>query len=390
MKKIFLLILDGLADRPIAELGNKTPLEAANTPNMDQMAKMGIVGLMKPFKFFGDKFPTSESAHIGMFGYKDYFLGRGPYEAAGVNTVIYDGDIALRVNFATIKDGIIVDRRAGRINDTEELINALSGIEIKGIKFDIRRSKGHRAVLIMRGHGLSSEIIGNDLHESGNPPLKVQAIGVGGEFTAEVLNEYLERVHKILESLPFNLNREYPANYLLVRGAGQVKPTPAFKEKWGLSAACVAGGGLYKGIGRILGMDVVEVPRATADIDTDLWDKFEASEKALNSHDFVFMHIKGTDVCSHDGDFIGKKDFIEKIDPYLKKFIKDDLVVAITGDHATPCALKEHSNDPVPILIYGNGEDSVSHFSEKEAEGGSLKIFSSEELISKLLEICQK
>jgi len=387
MKKVLLVILDGLGDKAINALNNRTPLEAAFTPNLDYMAENGISGLIQPFQFMDEKHPTSEGAHIGLFGYKDYFLGRGPYEAAGVNMPLYEGDIALRVNFATINDQrLITDRRAGRIKDTDELIKALSGIEIKGVKFDIKRSNGHRAVLVLRGNNLSSEITSNDPGSEGEFPLKIKSKDPLADFTAEVLNEYLDKAYDILNDLEFNKNRQVPANYLLLRGAGQFKKIFSFKEKYGLMAACIAGGGLYKGIAKMIGMDVIDIPLLTADTDTNLLNKFEGVERALQNYDFVFLHIKGTDVCSHDGRYEDKKKFIEEVDKYFKTLLNiKDLLIVVTADHSTPSELKEHSSDPVPILIYGNGKDEVSHFSEREAKDGKLGLFEGKDLMDKIL-----
>lgn len=383
MKKVFLVILDGLGDRQIEELGNKTPLEAANIPNLDYMAENGITGLMQPFQFFNEKYPTSEGAHIGMFGYKDYFLGRGPYEAAGIDMPLYEGDIALRVNFATMDNGVIIDRRAKRIKDTDELIKALLGIEIKGVKFDIKKSNGHRAVLVLRGNNLSSQITSNDPGKEGESPFKIESKTSEGEFTAKVLNDYLDRAYSILDNLEFNKKREFPANYLLLRGAGKIRTIFPFRNKYGLEAACVAGGGLYKGIAKMIGMDVLNNSSFTADTDTNLLGKFEAVKKAFQEYDFVFLHIKGTDVCSHDGRFEDKKNFIEKIDQHLKAFLDiKDLLIVVTGDHSTPSQLKEHSCDPVPVLIYGNGKDKTISFSEKEANNGELGSLRGEELMT--------
>jgi len=389
MKKILFTVLDGLGDLGIAEFNGKTPLEAAKTPNMDYMAENGITGLMQPYMFFGEKFPTSEGAHIGMFGYKDFFLGRGPYEVTGIDMPLYQGDIALRANFATIdENGIVVDRRAGRIEETQELIDALQGIRIDGVSFDIKASVRYRAGLVLRGSNLSPHITSNDSHETGVKPLKVMPETPEGEFTAEVLNKYLEKVHEILNNLEFNKKRKLKANYLLVRGAGQFSKIYPFKEKYGLSSACIAGGGLYKGIGKMIGMDVINVEGATGKEDTDLYNKFNEAEFTLEKYDFVFLHIKATDTYSHDGNAQGKKDFIEKIDFFFNRFTnRDDLLVVITADHSTPCFLKEHSKDPVPILIYGNGKDNVKHFNEKEVEKGQLGLFQSKELMNKLLKI---
>ncbi|MDD2909872.1 MAG: 2,3-bisphosphoglycerate-independent phosphoglycerate mutase [Candidatus Pacebacteria bacterium] len=383
MKKVFLVILDGLGDRQIEELGNKTPLEAANIPNLDYMAENGITGLVQPFQFFNEKYPTSEGTHIGMFGYKDYFLGRGPYEAAGIDMPLYEGDVALRVNFATMDNGVITDRRAKRIKDTDELIKALLGIEIKGIKFDIKKSNGHRAVLVLRGNNLSSQITSNDPGKEGKSPFKIEGKTSEGEFTAEVLNEYLDRAYNILNNLEFNKKREFPANYLLLRGAGKIRTIFPFRDRYGLGAACIAGGGLYKGIAKMVGMDVLNNSSFTADTDTNLLGKFEAVKKAFQEYDFVFLHIKGTDVCSHDGRFEDKKNFIEKIDQHLKAFLDiKDLLIVVTGDHSTPSQLKEHSCDYVPILIYGNGKDKTMSFSEKEANNGELGLLKGEELMT--------
>ncbi|MDD4662193.1 MAG: 2,3-bisphosphoglycerate-independent phosphoglycerate mutase [Candidatus Pacebacteria bacterium] len=383
MKKILFTILDGLGDREIASLNGMTPLESAKTPNFDYMVTNGVLGLVEPFKFLNEKHPTSEGTHIGLFGYKDYFLGRGPYEAAGINMPLYKGDVALRVNFATIENGIILDRRAGRIKETEPLIKALLQIEIKGVKFDLKRSNGHRAVLVLRGENLSPEVTSNDSGKEGEAPLKIVAMSEKANFTANILNEYVEKAHQILNNINGN-----KANYLLLRGAGQFEPIYSFKEKYGRDAACIAGGGLYKGIAKMIGMDVIDVKSATADIDTDLWDKFEAVSKALEKYDFVFLHIKGTDVCSHDGRYEDKKKFIEEIDTYFKKLIKrEDLLIVVTGDHSTPCELKEHSLDLVPVLIYGNGKDGTTSFSEKEAKKGSLGIIKGEKLLDKILNI---
>lgn len=381
MKKVLLVILDGLGDLEIKELNHKTPLEAGNTPNLDYMAKNGKTGLIQPCMLSNETYPTSEGAHIGLFGYQDFFLGRGPYEALGINMPLNQGDLALRVNFATLKDNLIVDRRANRIKNTSELIQALSKIEIKGVRFDLEKSDAHRGVLVLRGTNLSSNITSNDPKKEGNPPLKVK----GDKRTAKLLNEYLKKAHTILDNLEFNKKREFPANYLLVRGAGKFKQVIPFKEKYGLKPACVAGGGLYKGVARMIGMDIIEKPSFTADIDTDLKAKFKATKKALKEYDFVFLHIKGTDVCSHDGKYEAKKAFIEKIDQYFKDFLNiKNLLIIVTGDHSTPSKLKEHSCDPVPLLIYGGKKDKTICFSEKEAQKGSIGTIKGEGLMQTL------
>ncbi len=263
MKKIILIIIDGLGDRVIPQLGNKTPLEAAKTPNLDWLAENGICGQIQPFQFSWQKFPESDTAHLAIFGYnpKKYYLGRGVYEAAGVSFNLKKGDIALRANFGTVdSEGKAIDRRAGRITNTQPLIKSLNGTIINGVKFLLKKSISHRAVLILRGKNLSKEITDGDPHKVGEKAKKIKpktesrsaknirsslsfaTLGRGtkvrAEFTAKILNEFLKKSHLILKNHPFNKEREkkglLPANYLLVRGAGQFKKTPSFKQKYKL------------------------------------------------------------------------------------------------------------------------------------------------------------
>lgn len=409
--KILLIIIDGLGDKPIVELNNRTPLDAAKTPNLDFLAKNGICGLAQPLQFSWEKEPSSEGAHIGLFGYKNYFLGRGPYEAAGIGIKLKKGDIALRVNFGTVDENLkIIDRRAGRIEKTQSLIKALQGIEIESVypvksaeggavkpqfnrvKFLLKKSYGHRATLILQGQNLSADITSNDPKKIESKPLRVTAKNSSkkAKFTAKVLNQFLEKSHQILKNHSLNKRRKkqglLQANYLLVRGAGMFKKTPSFKEKYGLKAACVAGGGLYKGVAKILGMDLINVKGATGFANTNLKGKFSASKNALKKYDFVFCHIKATDTFSHDGDFSGKKKFIEKIDKNLKSILSlNNALIVITADHSTCCDLKKHCAKPVPVLIFGNGKDAVDKFSEKACEKGKLGRIKASDLMAKIL-----
>ena len=400
--KILLIIIDGLGDRPIAELGNKTPLDAANTPNLDYMAQQGVCGLITPFLFSGEKEPTSEGAHIALFGYQNYFLGRGPYEAAGAGMKMKLGDVALRVNFATVDNALkIIDRRANRIEKTQPLIDALSNIKIDNVKFLIKKSFGHRAVLILKCltydvKHLSAKISDGDPHKQGAKPQKIIPLNQSkqAKFTADVLNKYLEKTHHILENHSLNKKREkqglLPANYLLVRGAGKFKETSSFKKRYDLKAACVAGGGLYKGVAKILGMDLLKVKGATGMADTNLKAKFSATKKVLEKYNFVFLHIKATDTFAHDGDFLGKKKFIEKIDKNIKSVLDlKNTIIVITADHSTCCVLKNHCLEPIPILIFGDGKDNVSQFSERACVKGKLKKIKQTNLMPKILALAK-
>jgi len=395
--KILFMILDGLGDRPIKELGGKTPLEAASTPNFDFLADKGICGLIEPV-YNGD-FPTSKDAHMSLFGYdlNKWKMKRGVFEAVGIGMEIQQGDVALRGDLASVDENmIIINRRSGRIETCAPFVEKIQNIEIEGIKFIVKSGLKYRLCVIMRGKGLSENISDNDLHKTGILPQTVKALDNSKEakFTADVLNKFLEKSHNILKQDKLNKERvqqgKLPANYILLRTAGKIKPVPSFFKKWGLKSCCVSGGGLYRGIGKVLGMDIIESKGATGDLNTNILEKIKTSKDALaNKYDFCFLHIKATDDFSHDGNFLGKKEFIEKIDKFISPLLslKNTLIV-VTGDHSTPCELKQHNSDPVPILVFGNGKDDINKFSEKDCKNGKIGKIKSIDLMNKLL-TCQ-
>jgi 2,3-bisphosphoglycerate-independent phosphoglycerate mutase len=376
-------------------------LEAARTPNLDFLARQGICGLITPC--YRGSFPTSKDAHLSLFGYdlKKWNIGRGVFEVLGIGMKMKKEDVALRGNFATLATGgvsqsnlKIIDRRAGRIQNSEPLIRALQGIEIKGVRFLIGKGVSHRLGIIMRprpGVKLSEKISDGDLHRVGIKPPKIRPLTKTKEakFTAEVLNEFLERAHQILENHPLNKKRKkkglLPANYILVRGVGKLRKIPSFQKKWKMKSCCIAGGVLYKGIGRVLGMDLIKVKGATGKADTNLKAKFEAAKKALKKYDFCYLHIKATDNFGHDGDCLGKRKFIEKVDRNLKPILSlENTLIVVTSDHSTPCQMKEHTPDPLPVLVYGGGKDDVKKFSEKECSKGKLGKLKSAEFLKRL------
>ncbi len=417
--KILLVIIDGLGDKPIPALNNKTPLEAAQTPNLDWLAKNGICGQILPFQFPGQKIPESDTCHLALFGYdpKIYYLGRGPYEAAGIGVNLKEGDLALRVNFATVGKNLkIIDRRAGRINETQSLIKSLNEKIISGVKFLLKKSVGHRAVLILRGKDLSEKISDGDPKKIGkiipkvvplisDRVLKRQELAKA-QFTAKVLNEFLERTHQILKNHPLNRKREkqgkLPANYLLIRGAGKIKKIPNFYQRYKLKSGCIAGGGLYKGIAKILGMDLIKVKGANALPTTNLKGKFLAAKKALGKYDFLFLHIKAADNLAEDGNFRGKKEFIERIDRNLtpilnpvrnQRFLngvnlKNTLII-VTADHSTCSLSKRHCSEPVPILIFGNRKDKIKEFNERVCKTGGFGKIKQLDLMPKILRLAK-
>jgi 2,3-bisphosphoglycerate-independent phosphoglycerate mutase len=382
MEKVFFVICDGLGDRPIEKFGRKTPLEAADTPNLDKLARKGISGMLHPVDI-GVR-PGSDVAHLSLFGYnlKTDYTGRGPFEAAGIGMDARPGDICLRVNAATVnKDSVVIDRRAGRIDDTSEISDLLDGTVIEGIRICLKPGTGHRMVLVMRGKNLDAAIADVDPHSVG---IKVKACKAvknnkKAKRTARVLQKFLTYAHKKLLVLDSNKERKrlgkFEANYLLSRGAGVYPNLPSFEEKYGLKAVCVAGAGLYKGIGRLLGMDVVEVEGATGKADSNIAAKVRKAISLKSKYDFFFIHFKGTDILGEDGDCEGKKQFIEKIDAALKPLVnmKDILLVA-TADHSTPCSLKAHSADDVPVVIASPRvrDDDVEKFGERACAHGRL------------------
>ena len=387
MKKVLLIVIDGLGDR-----GVRTPLSSAKKPNMDKLAEMGINGIMDPIA--PGVRPGSDTGHLALLGYDPfkYYTGRGPIEAAGAGIEVKPGDIAFRVNFGTVEgegsvfDKVVVDRRAGRISDTDELVKAINeGIDLSefGVEFIFKRGSGHRGALVFRGEGLSDKISDTDPHKVGEKVKRCVPLDDSEEAkrTAEIVNYFMEKAHKILDKHPFNEERAKKglpkANVLLLRGVGKVPHIPSFESRYGMKLAVVAGTTLIKGIGKILGGDVIEVEGATGNRYTNVKGKVEAALKALETHDFLLLHFKATDELGHDGDFEGKREFVEKLDAHFKPFLDLDfskVCLILTADHSTPVTAKEHTGDPVPIVIVHGGVrvDDVKEFSEFSAYKGGL------------------
>ncbi len=398
-KKIIFAIIDGLGDESIPEFQNLTPLEKAETPTLDFLAEKGVTGVVQPYKR-EDKEPTSEDSHLALFGYHPakFSPGRGVLEALGLNIDLTPEDICLRGNFATLDEkGTIVDRRAGRIKDTEDLIKAISNIEIERVKFLAFKGLDHRLVLVMRGKNLSPEITDGDLKQGGIKPLKIlpKKDIPSANFTAKILNLYLEKVREILKTHPTNLQREkeglLPANFILLRGAGKIREVKSFKEKYGLKALCVAGAPLYKGIGRYLGMEVLEFKEIKGLPDDDLNFQVKKGLEYLKDFDFIFLHFKGADNLAEDGKYQEKKDYLERLDEAFKIFLSYNLkevLLVITGDHSTCSLKKSHCSLPVPILIWGSShQDGVKKFGESFCKEGSLKTLYQTEVMNIVLHL---
>jgi 2,3-bisphosphoglycerate-independent phosphoglycerate mutase len=385
--RVLLLILDGISDRPCSELGGRTPLEAAETPVLDQLAREGICGIMDPI---GPGIrPGSDTAHLSLLGYppERYYTGRGPLEAEGCGIHMEPGMIGFRANFATLdRDGRVADRRAGRIHGTDALCDAIEkGVHLKqGISFRFRPGAGHRAALALKGADLGPCVSSNDPKTEGVEPLEVKPLT--GEKkdrkTALACNDFLGQAGAILADHPLNRSRGQgglpPANAILIRGAGEMGRFEPFSERFHMRGSVIAAATLITGIGKAVGLESVPVPGITGSADTNLDGKVKAALAELGRKEFVLLNIKGADEAGHDGLPAEKRDFISRVDAALEPLLslKDTLIVAC-GDHSTPCSIRDHSADPVPLVIWGEGVrvDRVTRFTETAcAEGGLHRI----------------
>lgn len=384
--KGIIFVIDGMGDRPMKELGDKTPLESANTPSMDKMVTEGITGIMDTIR--PGVRPGSDTAHLTLLGYDPYevYTGRGPFEAAGVDLDVEPGDIAFRCNFATADDDLtITDRRAGRINSrTDEIADTINQMKIDdNVEVIFKESDAHRGVLVLRGEGLSDKITDADPKHEGNKPKTVKPLDDSDEakYTADVVNQFVTKSYEMLKDHPVNIERiengEHPANIILPRGVGAVPQITPFEEKYGLKGACVAETGLIQGIAKLAGMDIIHVPGATGGIDTDIDSihKHIIDTVKSDKYDFILINVDGADEAGHDGDTIGKRDFIEKVDPIMKDLDEmDDIVLFVTADHSTPVSIMDHSGDPVPVFLKAPGlrVDDVTEYGERAAAKGGL------------------
>ncbi len=371
--KFILIVLDGAGD-----LGRQTPLSLAKKPNIDSLAKEGKCGLLD---IGYGKTVNSDFGYLNILGCysKEGYPGRGYLEALGIGLKPGPGDICIRGNFATLaSNGNLLDRRAGR-DETglEYFCEVLDRMEIDGVRFTVRKSAGHRVVIVLGGKNLSDKIIPNDPLKIGTPLQQVGARESQAKFTASVLNKFSSRAYKILSKEPDNKNRRFPANIILIRNIGRKRDVEGFQERFKLKGCCIAGIPIAKGVARFLGMDVIEVEGANGMPDTNLDGKFEAVKNALNKYDFVFLHINGADILSHDAKPLEKKNFIEKVDKGVGKLkYSKDTIFIITCDHRTDSDPKfkeyRHTPDPVPLLISGNGikPNRVERFDENSCRYG--------------------
>ena len=364
--KIVLLVMDGLGGLPL-EPGGKTELETACKPNLDSLVERSALGLTVPA---GPGITVgSGPGHLALFGYDpfEYEIGRGALEALGVDFDLGAQDVAARGNFCSVDENeIIIDRRAGRIptDIACRLAEILRTIRVDGVEFFIEPVKEHRFAFILRAPELSDALSETDPLRTGVPPLSVRALNPQAQKTADYVNRFIDQAASLLAD-------QKPANMILLRGFARLPALPAYPELYGLHPAAIAINGMYRGVARLAGMEVLDVRSPT------IADEFATLEEYWNDFDFFYLHIKKTDTCGENGDFMGKVRAIEEVDALLPRLLalQPDVLI-IGGDHSSPAVLKAHSWHPVPVLIHAAHvrPDGLSDFGERTCSRGSLGI----------------
>ncbi|MGH2699511.1 MAG: alkaline phosphatase family protein [Actinomycetota bacterium] len=427
MNKIFYVILDGLGDDPLDALGRRTPLEVARTPHLDRLAAGGRNGYVTTV---GEGIaPESDIAVFAILGYDphEHHTGRGPLESVGAGVEVNDGDLAYRVNFATVEkegDGWgIVDRRVGRDLTSEEA-HALADevqqkVALDEASFEFRATVGHRGILVLRSDAgpLSAEVENSDpaygrrgslgvaLETFDNEVVTVAPVGGNEDDPAarrasDLTNEWLRKSFTVLDASEVNARRKaegkLPGNFILTRDGGDHVPKlVSFKEKFGPEMGCFVEMPVELGIARLMGMGVVEAPTGLpAQQQYESW--AELALEAIGGYDGLYIHIKGPDVPAHDGDHDAKIRSIEDIDGHFFAPLLDSLdlkraIVAVTADHSTSCARKAHTDGPVPLVVSGGGvvPDGVSSYGETASKDGALGHLSGPEIMPNLVKLAR-
>jgi len=394
MPNALFVVMDGLGDR-----GRETPLAKAATPNLDKLAPTAAMGLL--YTLGPGRLPGSDTAHLALFGYdpNEYYRGRGPFEALGAGVDLKHGDVSFRANLCTIDDNMIIrDRRAGRADHGMDNIYAtLDNMKIEDVTIRAIHTVEHRGAVVFCGPGLSAAVSNTDPHETDQPVAQAKATDPSGEKIARIMNEFTKRTNSLLKDHPVNKERIAmglkPANMAVLRGAGLFEQVPGLQKRFGLKAVCIAGGALYKGVAKFVGMDVLNVPGATGTGNTDLGSKAKTAIDNSKKYDLVFCHIKGTDSGGHDGNFQAKQKMIERADAeFFSKVVGHFDTIVLTGDHSTPVAAKRHTADPAPILLWNANcrPDGRNKFTELNCAGGSLGQLTGTQLLHLILDYLDK
>jgi len=371
--KIVMLVADGLGGLPMTP-GGLTELETAKTPNLDALAARGVQGASIPVK--PGIAPGSGPGHLGLFGYDPmkYLIGRGALEATGIGFELQEGDVAIRCNFCTIDaQGRITDRRAGRISSEESapLAISLRQVKIPGVEIFVEPVKEHRFVVVFRGPGLAGNVADTDPQKTGVAPLDPVALDAASAKTAEVAKEFLRQAKALLAGHP-------KANFHTMRGFASKPTLPSYKEVYGLRAAAIAVYPMYKGLARLVGMDIVGSAQT-------LEEQIEVLRENWEKYDFFFIHFKYTDSTGEDGNFDEKVARIQELDSVMPSIDKlGPAVLIVTGDHSTPSYLKSHSWHPVPTLLVSDccRPDPHKTFNETTCITGGLGHFEAQYLMA--------
>ncbi len=371
--RIVLLVVDGVGGLPHPQTG-RTELESAKKPNLDRIARESACGLIDPVS--PGITPGSAPGHLAIFGYAPvrYSVGRGIIEAVGIDLELEPGDIAARGNFCTIDNaGIITDRRAGRISTEKntELCRLLNGIVIKGAEIQVTPVKEHRFVVVLRGKDLSPELTDSDPQQVGLAPGEVEALSPQAQGTAEIANEFISQAGE-------RLKNESSARMVLLRGFSRRPAIPTIPEIYKLKPAAIAVYPMYRGLARLVGMQVLPAG-------SNVTEQMKSLHQHYGEHDFFFVHFKSTDSRGEDGDFEAKVHAIEELDRALPALLDlDPDVLIVTGDHSTPATLAAHSWHPVPFMLRSKWSrlDDVTEFSERACLAGGMGRFPAVEIMS--------
>lgn len=377
--RMALVVLDGLGDIAVSAQNNQTPLEAAHTPNLDALVRSGCAqGRMIPVA--PGITPGSGPGHLALFGYDplEYEVGRGVIEALGLGVELQPGDVCARANFCTLNDqGVVTDRRAGRIptEECERLCGLLSAkvSKIGAVQVFVVPGKEHRFVVVFRGAGLEGPLTDTDPNREGLPILEARPVdpkSAKQKKVAKLVADFYKAALPVLK-------KETPANGFLMRGIAHQPDIPVFAERYQMKAAALAVYPMYKGLAQLVGMTILSGVES-------IQQQFERYLAEYDQHDFFFIHYKYTDKAGEDGNFAAKRQAIEEFDAALPILLarKPD-VLAITGDHSTPCAVRGHSWHPQPVLLHSrfSGSDKLDRFTETGANQGSLGIFEAKYLL---------
>ena len=361
--KIVMLVIDGLGGLPDARTGH-TELEAAHTPYLDQLAKKSICGLIDPVS--PGITPGSGPGHLALFGYDPlkFTIGRGVLEALGIGFELTKNDIAARGNFCTVDDdGLITDRRAGRITTDKcaELCKLLDQIKLEGVELFVLPVKEHRFSFVLRGKELRAELNDTDPQRAEVAPYTAKYTKIIAKHTADIVNEFISKSKGILA-------KHHPANMILLRGFSKLPDIPSMSEIYKLTPAAIAVYPMYKGLAKLIGMKVFSA-------DGGIQEELKILADCFDKHDFFYVHVKNADSAGEDGDFKRKVGVIEQVDSALPQLLElKPEVIVVTGDHSTPAMLKGHSWHPVPVLLYSQWcrSDDVKEFSESACISGGL------------------